>query len=185
MTIAIAAFLASAIALPAGEVPTEQLVGTFAAACLDGSVNLTPNQASKMEFKGLPAPLRKRLGKPKSGQVWQLNSPGRAYLYVLNYEPGRKTSRMICGVASDVLPLHTSVAALRARFGGATLRGSPANTEWMFPEDGYFATATSTGTFRVLQVRWLSDEQKRLALREFRSIGARVPKTRQPAADGK
>jgi hypothetical protein len=185
MTTAIAVFLASAIASPAAEIPPEQLVGTFAAACLDGSVNLAPNQASKMAFSELPAPLRKRLGKPKSGQVWQLNSPGRAYLYVLDYEPGRKTSRMICGVASDELPLHTSVEALRVRFGGATLRGSPANTEWMFPEDGYFAAATSTGTFNVLQVRWLSDEQKRLVLREFRSIGAKVPKSREQPSDDK
>jgi hypothetical protein len=181
VTAAIAAFLASAMDSPDAEIPPEHLVGTFAAACLDGSVNLGPNQASKMEFKDLPAPLRKRLGKPKSGQVWQLNSPGRAYLYVLDYEPGRKTSRMICGVASDELPLNTSIAALRVRFGGATLRGSPLNTEWMFPEDGYFAAATSTGTFNVLQVRWLSDKQKRRALHEFRSIGAKVPKSRQPA----
>jgi hypothetical protein len=185
MTTTIAAFLASAIASTAAEIPPEQLVGTFAAACLDGAVNLAPNQASKMGFKELPAPLRKRLGKPKSDQVWRLNSSGRAYLYVLEFEPGRKTSRMICGVASDVLPLHDSIETLRIRFGGATLRGSPTNTEWMFPEDGYFATATSTGTFKVLQVRWLSDEQRRLALREFRSIGARVPKSREQPADDK
>ncbi len=171
MILSIAAFLMSAShASAAAEPNLDSLPELFAAACLDGQARLSAGQVAAVSFDELPPDLRKRLGRPASGQVWQLRAPGRAYLYILNYEPREGVNPKICGLASDGMDLDDAADALEARIAGKVLPNRLRSTEWLRPQDGYVAIATSAADFNVLQINWLSEDQRAAALDYLQTV---------------
>lgn len=176
MVIALAALFVNAAMSPASpQLPPDQLQDIFVAACLDGQARLAEGEASAVAFADLPSALRQRLGRPSSGNVWQLNAPGRAYLYVLNYEPGPGTSPTICGLASDRMPLGAAADTLELRVAGRVYEKSNRTTQWMRPQDGYVATATTAAEFNVVQLNWLSEADRAEAIKELRREGTPLP----------
>lgn len=162
----VGASVASAPAQPS----VHSLSDVFVAACLDGGVRLSAGQATAVRFDDLPSTLRERLGSPASGQVWQLTGPGRAYLYILNYQPQRAINPKICGLASDNMDLNAAADALDVRISGSVHSGRLRATEWLMPRDGYTAVATTADKFNVVQVNWLNDEQRAEALNSLRGV---------------
>src|SRR5205823_5302150 len=82
--------------------PTESranLPDLFAAVCLDGQARLSPEYVTKIKFDDLPSGLKQRLANPTSGDVWQVGTSGRTYLYALNYPDAPGVSPKICGLA--------------------------------------------------------------------------------------
>jgi hypothetical protein len=174
----IAALIALSVAAsPAEQLTTEQLPSVFAAACLDGTAQLTNGDAVDVGFAGLPESLRKRLGTPRSAHAWHLNSPGSAYLYSLEYAPDPSNAEKICGLASDEMSIGRAAELLRARVLGPSFKHSEQTIEWIRAEDGYNAIVTQAAEFTVLQVNWLSPQQKRIVLRRLRQLGIRQAKS--------
>src|SRR5215211_3974810 len=103
LSLATAALLGAAAA-PVS-VSTDPLTSLFISACLDGSVRLGAGEATQIEFAGLPAALRHRLGKPSSGKAWKLRAGSGSYLYLLDYPSA--SGAKICGLASADLSLRS------------------------------------------------------------------------------
>jgi hypothetical protein len=167
----IAALLMSAgVSLPAANLAAAELPKVFEAACLDGEAKLAPGSAAQISFDALPGALQQSLGRPASGQVWRLNGPGRAFLYLLTYEPSPNNNPRICGLASDHMDYPPAAVALLLRATGAVPPRATRTIEWLSLEGGYNALATTTGDFKVLQVNWLSDEQRAAARRALQPV---------------
>jgi hypothetical protein len=132
----------------------------FEAACLDGEAKLAPGSATPVTFDELPAELRQGLGKPSSAKIWRLNGSGRAFLYLLDYQPDRYTNPKICGLASDGMDYASAADAVEMRVTGQVSPKTMRTTEWLNAAGGYSALATTTGAFKVLQVNWLSETQR-------------------------
>jgi hypothetical protein len=144
-----------------------ELPQLFVAACLDGKATLSSADAATIGFDGLPHELQQRLGKPQSAQVWRLNRSGRAYLYVLSYEPARNTTPRICGVASDEMSYGAAADIVEKRVTGSVYPRTARSIQWLDPKGGYNAMATTAGGFKVLQINWLSDEQREILARGY------------------
>lgn len=171
MFLSIVAFLASAgVAPAAAELDSASLPEVFVAACLDGEARLSASQAARRSFDQLPSNIREQLGRPSSGEVWQLSTPGRAYLYILDYEPGPQINPKICGLASDRMDLDAAADALEARIAATVRPNRLRGTEWLRPEDGYVAIATTAAEFNVVQLKWLSEAQRADLLRDVRAV---------------
>jgi len=155
-----AALLFSSTNLPAADLTAAQLPQIFEAACLDGEAKLSPGSASPISFDALPSELRKDLGKPTSAKIWRLSGSGQAYLYLLDYEAAANTNPRICGLASDQMDYGEAADAVEMRVTGQVSPKTTPATEWLNPAGGYAALATKAGSFKVLQVNWLSDAQR-------------------------
>jgi hypothetical protein len=158
----IALLLGGSSALAGANPGPAELPDLFVAACLDGEATLSPGEAAAIGFNGLPQDLQKRLGNPSSAQVWRLSGGGQAYLYVLDYAPARNTSPRVCGVASDAMNYSSAADVVEQRVTGAVYPRTTRSIEWLDPKGGYNALATTAGDFKVLQINWLSDDQKRV-----------------------
>lgn len=156
----IAAALAGAASTAAPAVPATNLTGVFQATCLDGQAKFRADELSPISFDQLPAGLRDSLGRPASGKIWQLNSGGQSYLYMLDYEARPGVSPKVCGVASDAIDLKSAGDALEARITGNVERNRPHSAQWLNARDGYVATATSAAALSVLQISWMSEADK-------------------------
>jgi hypothetical protein len=171
MIVSIAASLIGVGAMSVQAQPkVHALPEVFVAACMDGGARLSAGQAALVNFEALPMSLRERLGKPASGQVWKLAGPGRAYLYILNYEPQRGVNPKICGLAADSMDLNAAADALETRVAGSVRSNRLRGTEWLVPRDGYMAVATTADDFNVVQINWLSAEQRAEALAAIRNL---------------
>jgi hypothetical protein len=160
----IAALLGTAAGASAAADPqVGNLPGVFEAACLDGQAKLSAGEVTPTSFEQLPAGLRESLHRPNSGNVWRLNSGGNSYLYVLNYTASPGVSPKVCGLASDSMDFKTASDALAARVAGGMERGDARSAQWLNARDGYVATATSAAGFNVLQISWMTDEDKAAA----------------------
>jgi hypothetical protein len=167
MTSAILAILLGSSAVPAVQQGAAELPNLFVAACLDGKASLSPGEAAAVGFDALPRDLQQRLGKPSSAQVWRLNGGGQAYLYVLDYAPAPHTSPRVCGLASDAMSYSSAADVVERRVTGAVYPRTTRSIEWLDPTGGYNALATTAGEFKVLQINWLSDEQKRVVAQGY------------------
>ncbi len=159
---ALALLLNSGTAVAAADVGPADLPQLFVAACLDGKATLSPGDAAAVGFGGLPQALQQRLGTPSTAQVWRLNGGGNAYLYILNYEGGRNATPRICGLASDTMNYGNAADTVEKRVTGAVYPRSTRSIQWLDPQGAYNAMATTAGTFKVLQINWLSDAQRRV-----------------------
>jgi hypothetical protein len=142
----------------------------FAATCLDGAARVPTGSMTKVSFDDLPSRLRSELGRPTSGQVWRINTSGRSYLYVLTYAPAAGVNPKICGLASDEMTMKAAADLLDLRLAGSVYPAKRKTTQWLRPEDGYFATVTTAGEFDVMQVNWLSDQDRTEVLKELQPI---------------
>jgi hypothetical protein len=152
------------------DVQVTSLPDIFAAACLDGKARIPASEAAKIDFDTLPSKLRTKLGRPTSADVFLLSSYGRSYLYILSYAPGRGANPKICGLASDQMDLRVAADLLDARLAGSVYPSKMKTTQWLRPEDGYFATATTAGKYNVVQVNWLNDRDRKEALKELMPV---------------
>jgi hypothetical protein len=158
----LAAVLASAAQASAPAVQPDNL-GVFQATCLDGQAKLHAGEVSPLSFDQLPTALRESLGRPASGKVWQLNSAGKSYLYMLDYNSAPGVSPKVCGLASDSIDLKTAAAMLEVRITGNVGRNRARSAQWLNATDGYVATATTASNLKVLQISWMSDIDKAAA----------------------
>jgi|SRR5437870_9060592 len=154
---------AGALTSAAVDAQPASLPGVFEATCLDGQARLS---ATPIDFRELPAALQRSLGRPASSKVWQLNAEGHSYLYILDYPQGPGLSPKICGLASDAMDLSTATKALGARVAGGMERSGGRSAQWLNAKDGYVATATTAAQFNVLQISWLSADQKSEAVEQ-------------------
>ena len=150
-----------------------QLEAVFISACFDGAVKLGADQETPITLADLPSSLRRRFGKPLSGSVWRLNSSTPTYLYTMNFAPDRTTSPKVCGIATQSIPLKPAIEFLGTRMNGPSL--TPLHTvitgaEWLDAEHGYVAAATKIDEFTVLEVKQLTKEQQRGALKAIPSL---------------
>ena len=138
-------------------VTPDRLPSLFVAACLNGSVRPSDWSATRIDFGGMPAAVRRDLGKPSEAQAWKVYSSYPAYLYVLSYAD--RDSR-VCGVASEGLQLRDATAAVEARLLGRTSAGGAQmnGTEWLDEKAGYRALAIRKGGYTVLQLNWLNKD---------------------------
>ena len=163
--------LLAAAALAPAQVASD-LPGLFVGACMDGSVSLSGWRGREAPYEALPAGLRKSFGQPASAKVYELESGGKVYLYVLDYEQGGSNPDKVCGLAARTLSRSAAADAMNVRIEGVS-RGQASGTisQWYRPQDGYIALVTSESGFTVLQVTWLTDKQKEQALRAMRPLG--------------
>jgi len=165
MIIALAITAAANVATVAPSAYADSLENIFISACLDGSVKLSEQGAQPIQFEALPKTLRSKLAKPSKARVWQLQSAGHSYLYMMEYED-RHLSPKVCGVASDQLKIAPAAEAVAYRLNASQGLGEGAvATEWHFPEQGYFALALRIHGYTVLQVNQMSEAQRKEALR--------------------
>jgi hypothetical protein len=142
----------------------------FVATCLDGQARVAASDVTKIGFDNLPSKLRRQLGRPTTGDVWRLNTSGHAFLYVLTYAPQAGVNPKICGLASDEMNLSAAADLLDLRLAGSVYPTRLRATQWMRPEDGYVATATTAGKYSVAQINWLSDEDRKAAIEDLRPV---------------
>ena len=150
---------------PTAQLQPNALPEIFQSACLDGEARLSPGLVEPVEFGSLPSELRRPLGFPSSSKVWRLNGPGRAFLYILEYQSQRTTSPRVCGLASDQMNYAAAADSVEMRVTGAVHPRSTQSTEWLNVKAGYDALATTAGDFKVLQINWLSESAKRELLK--------------------
>jgi len=155
-----AALAGAAQASGAADVQLSNLPAVFQATCLDGQAKLRSSEVSPISFDQLPPALRESLGRPASGKVWQFNSAGRSYLYLLDYNAAPGVSPKVCGLASDAIDLKTAGDMLEARVTGSVARNRSRSTQWLNPSEGYVATATTASNLNVLQISWMSESDK-------------------------
>jgi len=170
MVDAIALLLVTSAAGVPGYADATALPRLFIAACLDGQAKLPPGSAEPVGFGALPSDIRESLGNPMSQQIWRLNGPGHAFLYLLDYAPDRNANRRICGVGSDELNYRAAADAVEMRVTGAVYPKSTGSIQWTDPEGGFRAFVTRAGKFRVLQVNWLNDAERAAAIRIYGPI---------------
>lgn len=157
--------LAAAL-LGSGTMPLEtalaarDLPALFVSACLDGEAKLAPADAVPITYSELPRRLQKRIRKPASGQIWHLNVPGRAYLYVIEYPPARNASPRVCGLASDQMDSSVAKQLVERRVMGRVYSETAKSMQWIDPKGGFIATVTTAGEFEILQTDLLSDVQR-------------------------
>lgn len=145
------------------------LPAVFQATCLDGQAKFRAGELSAISFEQLPSGLRESLGRPASGKVWQLNSAGRSYLYMLDYSDASGASK-VCGLASDSIDLRSAGDMLESRVTGSVDRSRPRSAQWLNAKDGYVATATTASTLNVLQISWMSEAAKAIAQRQVEQL---------------
>ena len=166
--------LIPAILLGAAQTSVAPLVGNlpqiFVATCLDGQARMTTSDVTKIGFDDLPSRLRRHLGRPATSDVWRLNTSGNAFLYVLTCVPDPGVNPKICGLASDQMNLRAAADLLDFRLAGSVYAAKLRATQWMRPEDGYVATATTAGKYNVAQINWLSDRDRKAAIDELRPV---------------
>jgi hypothetical protein len=165
----LAAILAGSVQASAAT-EVSDLSGLFQATCLDGQARLRANEVTAISFEQLPSGLRESLGRPSSGKVWQLDTAGRSYLYLLDYPAAPGNSPKICGIASDAMDLKTAGDALEMRVTGSISRDRMRSAQWLNPNDGYVAMATTAAAFNVLQISWMSDADRAAALAQTQSL---------------
>ncbi len=171
MLLPAALMLVHAIDEPAAAaVQSPREASIFMAACLDGKAGFAPGDVTAIAFGQLPAALRKRLGKPSSSQVWQLNSPGHHYLYVLDYPPRRKVDSKVCGLASDTMSLDDAADAVQMRIAGNVYRARGQTLQLLMPKDGYTAISTKAGEFGILQINWLNEADRHAMQKTYESV---------------
>ncbi len=167
----LAAFLSGAAAASgASDAQVANLPGVFEATCLDGQAKLSAGEVTPVDFKALPAALQETLGHPSSGKIWQLSSSGHSYLYILEYGAARGVSPRVCGLASDALDLKAGSDALEERVTGSVTRNKPRSAQWLNARDGYVATATTAAKLNVLQISWMSDDDKATAIAQIEQL---------------
>lgn len=169
--------MASPTLLSAPMVP-EQLEAIFISACFDGAAKLNVDQASPMSLAELPPDLRRRFGQPVSGQVWRLSSEAPSYLYTFSFRPGRTTSPKVCGLATQSINIAPAIRFLGQRVNGpslGSLHDEFTGAQWLDAERGYVAVATKTDSFTVLEVKQLSSEQQRRALKTVPTLAIAPP----------
>jgi hypothetical protein len=147
-----------------------QLPRLFISACLDGEARLSPGDASAMSFNQLPRELQERLRAPASSHIWRLNVPGNSFLYILNYPAGPDTSPKICGLASDQLDYAAATDAVQVRVTGEDYPKTSGSLQWTDPKAGYVAITTQADGFKVLQINWLSEQQRARAISKYRQV---------------
>ena len=165
----LAAILAGSVQASAATEVTD-LSGLFQATCLDGQARLRASEVTSISFDQLPSGLRDQLGRPASAKIWQLNSSGHSYLYLLEFPAMPGMSPKICGIASDAMDLKPAGDALEMRVTGSISRDRMRSTQWLNPKDGYVATATTASTFKVLQISWMNDADREAALVQTESL---------------
>jgi len=170
LTFVAAIIAAAAQASAAAAVQPSGLSGLFEATCLDGQARLRAGEVTPISFDQLPDGLRNQLGRPASAKVWQLNSSGHSYLYLLDYEAGPGVSPKVCGLASDGGDFASAGDALEMRMTGNVSRDRARSAQWMNAKDGYVATATTAAAFKVLQISWMSDSDRETALVQVQSL---------------
>ena len=171
MLILAALLSGAAVTTGAPDANVGNLPGLFESTCLDGQAKLSAGDVTATSFDQLPSSLRESLGHPASGNVWRLNTAGNSYLYVLNYTAGPGISPKVCGLASDAMDLRTASNALGARVAGGVERNtSGRSAQWLNARDGYVATATTAATLKVLQISWMSDEDKARAIEQIEQL---------------
>jgi hypothetical protein len=168
----LAAVLAGAAATTGlgGDASVSNLTGLFEATCLDGQAKLSAGDVTPIDFKSLPSALQATLGHPASGKVWQLSSSGHSYLYILEYGAAPGVSPKVCGLASDALDLKAGSDALEVRVAGSVTRNKPRSAQWLNVRDGYVATATTAAKLNVLQISWMSDADKAVAMEQVEQL---------------
>ena len=147
----------------AADVQLSDVPAMFQATCLDGQARLRSSEVSPISFDQLPPALKQSLGQPASGKVWQINSAGRSYLYLLDYNAAPGVSPKVCGVASETMDLKTAGDMLEARITGSVGRNRGRSAQWLNAKDGYVATATTASSLNVLQISWMSDTDRAAA----------------------
>jgi len=157
IVIALAAALGASTAAAAPVIGADRLPDMFVAACLDGTVAMSPGEASRIGVGELPADLRKKLGRPASGNAWRLSTADHSYLYVLNYPPGGPHDTRICGLASEDMRMDSAASAVDLRMNGYVGAEKLSGLQWLMPKDGYVATIARAGRFNVAQINWLSE----------------------------
>lgn len=170
MVTALVAALLSASTLTQTEVAASDLPAVFVSACLDGTVKLTPADATPIGFNELPGELRDRLGKPASSQVWRLHGPVRAFLYVIENRPSRRTSPRVCGIASDDMDYGTAKVVVEKRVLGDVYSETGMSMQWIDAKHGYIVTVTTAGEFKILQTDLLGDPQRRSLTKHYGSV---------------
>ncbi|HWI77451.1 MAG TPA: hypothetical protein VNS53_10275 [Sphingomicrobium sp.] len=170
VTALVAALLGGGSMLPEKGIAASDLPAIFVSACLDGEAKLTPTEALSITYNDLPKTLRKRIRKPASSQIWRLNVPGRAFLYVMEYPPGRKTNPRVCGLASDEMNYSEAIELVERRVTGDAHSETGRSMQWIDPKGGYVATATTAGEFKILQTDLLSDAQKAALTKHYRTM---------------
>jgi len=153
-------------AAAAATVGAGDLSSVFQASCLDGQARLSAGEVSPATFDQLPASLRDGLGRPASSQVWKFNVSGSSYLYMLDYGSGAK----VCGLASDTLDLKSAGDMLESRVTGGVDRNRTRAAQWINARDGYVATATTSASYKVLQINWMSIGDKVAAREELAQL---------------
>lgn len=170
MVTALIAVLLNGSSLQHTAVATNDLPAIFVSACLDGTVKLTPADATPVAFNELPGDLRDRLGKPASSQVWRVDGPGRAFLYVLENRPNLRTSPRVCGVASDDMDYTTAKDLVEKRVVGDVYSETGMSMQWIDPKHGYIVTVTTAGEFKILQTDLLGDQQRKSLTKHYGSV---------------
>ncbi len=180
MTVALAALVAGVAVVQAADGTVDRMPAIFAAACLDGTVALSPAEASRVGPEQMPRVLRRRLGSPLSASVWRLSGGGQSYLYVIEYKPDRNTSPKVCGVASDQMTLGSATRLLGKRLNAvanSALHQPVDGLEIINAEDGYSATAMRSGDFTYLELKQMTEQQQKRMLRRLHQIDSGIPKT--------
>jgi len=170
MSLIIATLLSAAVQVGTGNAQVSNLPGVFEATCLDGQARLSANDVSQITFDQLPPALQESLGRPASGKVWQLNTAGHAYLYVLDYDVRPGVSPKVCGLASDTMDFRSASDKLEMRVAGSVDRNRVQSAQWLNPKDGYVATATNAAQFKVLQINWLNDADRAAATQQVEGL---------------
>lgn len=166
---AAAAFL-GASSFARADIGTSQLPQLFVSACLDGKAELSRSDATPAKFSDLPRDLQQRLSRPSSAQIWRLESPGTAYLYVLDYGSRSEANPRICGVASDEMDYSSAADTVEKRVMGQVYPRTASRIEWTDAHGGYTAMATTAGKFTLIQVKILSAAQQAAALKDWNFI---------------
>lgn len=137
-------------------------------ACFGGAAKLDPLEQSPITLKDLPSNLRRRFGKPVSGSVWRLNSTTPTFLYTMNFTPNATTSPKVCGLATQSIRIGPAIQFLGAQVNGPSLTSlheAFSGAQWLDADRGYVAAASKIDSFTVLEVKQLSKEQQRRALK--------------------
>ena len=170
MVTALVAALLSGSILPQTAVAASNLPAVFISACLNGTVKLTPSEATPMAFSELPRDLQHRLGKPASSRVWRLDSPGHAFLYVIENRATRRTSPRVCGVAADDMDYAAAKGLVEKRVVGDVYSETGMSMQWIDSKRGYIVTVTTAGEFKILQTDLLSDQQRTSLTKHYGSV---------------
>ena len=156
------------IASPGTPLLPEQLEKIFLSACFDGTMKLPAEEERPITIGELPPDLRRSFGTPLSGSVWRLNGTTPTYLYTMNYKAGPTSIPKVCGLATQSIEIGPAMEFLGARLDGPSLTSlheSYVGADWLNAQGGYDAAAYKIDRFTVLELKMLSKEQQRRALK--------------------